>query len=68
MSNRDKWRSIGSVRRTNHVREGRDSEGKRFKAVTDELGHTVTERAGDRQDVTINANALTVSTTVNEVN
>lgn len=68
MSNRDKWKSIAAVRRTNHVREGRDSQGNRFKSVTDELGHTVTQRAGDRQDVTINANALTVSTTVNEVN
>lgn len=68
MSNLDKWRSIGVVRRSKRVREGRDDEGKRFKAVTDDLGHTVTQRAGDRQDVVINASALTASTKVQEGN
>lgn len=53
----EKMRSIGAISRRSgdRVREGRDRDGARFKATTDELGNTVTERAGDRQDVTINA-------------
>lgn len=53
----DKLRSIGAIARRSgdRVREGRDASGDRYKAVTDELGNTVTQRAGDRQDVTINA-------------
>jgi hypothetical protein len=51
----EKLRSIGVISRRsgNRVREGRDDSGDRFKATTDELGNTVTERAGDRQDVTV---------------
>ena len=41
------------------VREGRDADGNRFKATTDEAGHTVTDRAGDRRDVQINARTVT---------
>lgn len=37
------------------VKEGRDENGHRFKATTDELNNTVTQRAGDRQDVLIRA-------------
>jgi hypothetical protein len=37
------------------VKEGRDENGQRFKATTDELNNTVTQRAGDRQDVLIRA-------------
>lgn len=37
------------------VREFRDQSGARAKATTDELGHTVTQRGNDRQDVQINA-------------
>lgn len=35
------------------IREGVDRDGKRYKATTDENNATVTQRAGDRQDVTI---------------
>jgi len=62
----DKLRSIGVIsRRTrNQVREGRDaSSGERFKAVTDELGNTVTQRGNDRQDVTIRAPRVALKTT-----
>jgi hypothetical protein len=64
----EKLRSIGVIsRRTgNQVREGRDNFGNRFKAVTDELGNTVTQRAGDRQDVTIRAPKLAVTATAKE--
>lgn len=37
----------------NKVKEGRDDKGDRFKATTDHLNNTVTERAGDRQDVSV---------------
>ena len=65
----DKLRSIGVIsRRTrNHVREGRDaSSGERFKAVTDELGNTVTQRGENRQDVTIRAPRVAVTATAKE--
>ncbi|OLT13029.1 hypothetical protein BJF79_03780 [Actinomadura sp. CNU-125] len=65
----EKMRSIGSITRRSgdRVHEGRDDNGDRYKATTDELGNTVTERAGDRQDVTINAPHLRqVSTTLEE--
>jgi hypothetical protein len=55
---RDKLLSIGVVSRRSGpvVREGRRPDGVRIKAVTDELGNTVTEHAqGDRQDVHIRA-------------
>lgn len=66
----DKLRSIGHLSRGRtrpRVREGRDSEtGDRFKSVTDELGHTVTERGHDRQDVTINARPAQLRAAVNK--
>ncbi len=65
MSNeyRDKLLSVGTLahgRTRDQVREGRDENGERFKAVKDQLGNVVTQRAGDRQDVTINAPHITV--------
>ncbi|TYK45180.1 hypothetical protein [Actinomadura decatromicini] len=64
----ERMRSIGSISRRSgdQVRAGRDEAGQRFKATTDELGNTVTERSGDRQDVTINAPRVTVQTTTHE--
>jgi hypothetical protein len=66
---RDKLLSVGYLRggRTrNRVREGRDGKGRRWRATTDELGNTVTERHGDRQDVTIRAPHIRQHTTVTE--
>jgi hypothetical protein len=48
------------------VREGRDDSGHRFKAVTDELNNTVTQRYGDRQDVHIRAPHIRKVTTTTE--
>ena len=45
------------------VVEGRDEDGERFKAVTDENNATVTQRAGDRQDVVIRPRPLQASAT-----
>lgn len=63
-----KLRSIGSISRRSrdHIREGRDDSGHRYKATTDELGNTVTARAGDRQDVTIRAPRLVQRSTTAE--
>lgn len=57
----EKLRSIGTISRrtTSRVQEGRDAEtGGRWKATTDELNNTVTERSertpsgvSERQDV-----------------
>jgi hypothetical protein len=57
----DKYRSVGVIgRRTrDHIREGRDDTGQRWKATTDQLGNTVTVRGDNRQDVHINAPAVT---------
>lgn len=66
---RDKLLSIGYLakgRSRPKVAEGRDDAGDRYKATTDELGNTVTERAGDRQDVTINAQPVQTRAAVNE--
>jgi hypothetical protein len=65
----EKMQSIGSIsRRTaDQVTEGRDARGQRYKAVTDGLGNTVTQRAGDRQDVHIKAPTVAMSTAVQEV-
>jgi hypothetical protein len=49
------------------VTEGRDQQGKRFKATTDELNNTVTQRAGDRQDVLIRAPRIAVAATTHEL-
>lgn len=64
----DKLRSIGSISRRSgdRVREGRDDAGDRFKATTDELGNTVTQRAGDRQDVNISAPRIVAQAAVRE--
>ena len=66
MSNpyRDKLLGIGVISRRsgNRVREGRRSDGVRFKATTDELNTTVTEHAvGDRQDVHIRPETIRVN-------
>lgn len=59
MSNpyRDKLLSIGFINgplpSKPKVKEGVDENGRRYKATTDENNTTVTQRAGDRQDVTI---------------
>lgn len=69
-SYREKLLSVGYLaggRTKNRVREGRDRRGHRYKATTDELGNTVTERHGDRQDVTINASRIETSSAVREV-
>jgi hypothetical protein len=64
----EKMRSIGVISRRSgdQVREGHDRDGHRFKATTDEIGNTVTERHGDRQDVTIRAPHIRQHTTVTE--
>lgn len=64
----EKLRSIRTISRRSgdQVREGRDDQGRRYKAVTDELGNTVTQRHGDRQDVTINAPHISARTSVTE--
>lgn len=46
---------LGHGRTRNRVEEGRDEAGKRYKATTDELNNTVTERGDNRQDVHIRA-------------
>ena len=69
MIDRDKMMSIGHLTRgrtRSTVTEGRDAHGDRFKATTDELGNTVTDRAGDRRDVTINAPHVIATTTTHE--
>lgn len=62
---RARIRSVGTIRRIPKVAEGRDDSG-RWKATTDDQGNTVTERAGDRQDVTINAPRVVAATRVTE--
>lgn len=65
---RAKYASIGTISRRSgdRIREGRDEQGRRYKAVTDELGNTVTQRAQDRQDVQIRAPHITVKATTTE--
>lgn len=66
---REKLLSVGYLskgRTRDRIREGRDTDGKRYKATTDQLGNVVTERAGDRQDVTINAPHLSAKTRTTE--
>lgn len=58
---RDHYRSIqwaGQLPSKPKVVEGKDENGHRFKATTDELNNTVTQRHGDRQDVLIRANPV----------
>ena len=61
----EKLRSVGVVSKRSkpHVVEGRDHEGNRTKAVTDEAGNTVTEHnnSKDQVDVTIRAPRIHVS-------
>lgn len=59
---REKLLSLSYGRRTrDRVREGRDQSGQRFKAVTDELNNTVTERGDNRQDVQIRVDPIRVN-------
>jgi len=54
-SYRDKLHSVGHLsggRTRDKVTEGKDGKGESYKAVTDELGNTVVERA-ERQDVVV---------------
>lgn len=65
----DKLRTIGVLSRgrtRDQVQEGRDKDGNRYKAVTDELNNTVTQRADDRQDVHIRAPRLRIESTTAE--
>jgi hypothetical protein len=69
----DKVRSLGVIgRRTrDQVNEWRDGAG-RHKAITDELGNTVTQHARpnhteDRQDVTIRPPHVAVRATTQEI-
>jgi hypothetical protein len=66
----DKLRSVAPIaRRTRDiVQEGRDEAGDRTKAVTDQLGNTVTEHNNrkDQVDVNIQARTLRLSTSVSE--
>lgn len=68
----ERMRSVGHLsggRTRDRVTEGREhpDSGKPFKAVQDELGHTVTEHGAagsgvsDRQDVHINAQTVQVN-------
>lgn len=63
-----KMRSIGAISRRSgdRVSEGKDDNGDRYKATTDELNNTVTERAGDRQDVLIRAPRVVQRSTTTE--
>ena len=63
---REKLLSLHVGTRTRpRVREGRDDSG-RWKSTTDELNNTITERPGDRQDVTIRAPEVAARTSVDE--
>jgi len=67
----DKLRSLGYLSRgrtRDRVKEYRkDETGERTKETTDQLGNVVTQHAhGDRQDVTIHAPKVVLSTSVKE--
>lgn len=68
---RERLRSIGTIskRTRDIVREGRDADGNRTRAVTDQLGNTVTEHnnARDQVDVNIQAPHVRVSTETQEM-
>jgi hypothetical protein len=55
----DRLRSVAPItRRTRDiVREGRDEAGDRTKAVTDQLGNTVTEHNNSKDQVDVNIRA-----------
>lgn len=65
----EKLRSIGHISRRSgdRVREGTDEQGNRYKATTDDLGNTVTQRGDGRQDVTINAPRLVARSDIKEL-
>lgn len=65
----EKLRSLSVGRRTrDRVEEWRTGDGERHKAVTDELGNTVTQHAkGDRQDVLIRAPHIKIETKTREI-
>ncbi|MCK9928809.1 hypothetical protein MXD62_16765 [Frankia sp. Mgl5] len=63
----DKLRSIGFVRAGQigpQVREGRDEAGRRFKEVTDEQGHTTTQRGDGGTDLTLRPATIRAGTVV----
>jgi hypothetical protein len=68
----ERMRSIGVIsRRSGDQRnEGRDQHGRRYKAVTDELNNTVTQRHNERgtevQDVLVRAPHIRQYTTTVE--
>ena len=70
---REKLRSLAVIGRRSgaRVEEGRDDNGRRWQATTDEANNTVTKRHDTRgeecQDVTIRAPAVRVATTSTEV-
>lgn len=59
----DKIRTIGVIGSCSrpHATDGRDQQGRRYRATTDELGNTTTEY-DDHQDVTIRAATVTATT------
>lgn len=58
----DKIRTLGIIgSRPPRVTEGRDQQGRRYRATTDDLGNVTTEY-DDRQDVTIRAATVTATT------
>jgi len=67
---REKLLSVGFMaggRTRPKVVEGRDADGYRFKATTDELNNTITERHSDRQDAHIRAPLIQVKADTREV-
>lgn len=56
----EKLRSVGIMkggRTRSRVKEGRDEEGARTRAVTDELGNTVTEHNNSKDQVDVHIKA-----------
>jgi hypothetical protein len=66
----DKLRSVAPIRRRSRdiIREGRDKAGDRTKAVTDQLGNTVTEHNNSKGQVDVNIRAphIRLNTSVRE--
>jgi hypothetical protein len=65
----DRLRSVAPItRRTRDiVREGRDEAGDRTKAVTDQLGNTVTEHNNSKDQVDVNIRAPEIRLTGDEI-
>ena len=57
---------LGALPSKPRVREYRTESG-RVKATTDELGNTVTQRPGDRQDVHIQAQTVSLKATPKKI-